>query len=104
MTTAATRVPAPGRPAPSVAAPPERTARATRVIARNDMVEVAYAVGGVTLTVMGRATRDAAAGESVPILNVASGRTIDAVATGPGRAITGPEAQSARAQSQFASR
>lgn len=90
--------------APTVSAPPQRQARAARVIARNDMVEVAYAVGGVMLTVTGRATRDAAAGESVPILNVASGRTIDAVATGPGRAITGPEAQAARARSQFASR
>ncbi|WP_269514456.1 flagella basal body P-ring formation protein FlgA [Brevundimonas subvibrioides] len=91
-------------PAPTVAAPLQRQARAARVIARNDMVEVAYAVGGVTLTVTGRATRDAAPGESVPILNVVSGRTIDAVAIGPGRAITGPEAQAARDQLQFASR
>lgn len=77
---------------------------APRVIARNDMVEVAFVSGGVTLTVTGRATRDAAPGEAVPILNIASGRTIDAVATGPGRAITGPEAQAARGRSQFASR
>lgn len=102
-------------PAPITVAPqrpaltPSRQARAARVIARNDMVEVAFVSGGVTLTVTGRATRDAAPGESVPILNVASGRTIDAVATGPGRAITGPEAQAfraqaARAQSQIASR
>ena len=104
MTAAATPPPALSQPASTVAAPPQRQARAARVIARNDMVEVAYVVGGVALTVTGRATRDAAAGESVPILNVASGRTIDAVATGPGRAITGPEAQAARAQSQFASR
>jgi len=96
--------PALTRPAPTVVAPLQRQARAARVIARNDMIEVAYAVGGVTLTVTGRATRDAAAGENVPILNVASGRTIDAVAIGPGRAITGPEAQAARAQLPFASR
>ncbi|QTN20538.1 flagella basal body P-ring formation protein FlgA [Brevundimonas sp. AJA228-03] len=92
------------QPAPTVVAPLQRQARAARVIARNDMIEVAYAVGGVTLTVTGRATRDAAAGENVPILNVASGRTIDAVAIGPGRAITGPEAQAVRAQLPFASR
>ena len=96
--------PALTRPAPTVVAPLQRQARAARVIARNDMIEVAYAVGGVTLTVTGRATRDAAAGENVPILNVTSGRTIDAVAIGPGRAITGPEAQAARAQLPFASR
>jgi len=104
-----TNTPALATPVPTASAPSQRQVRAARVIARNDMVEVAYVVGGVTLTVTGRATRDAASGESVPILNVSSGRTIDAVATGPGRAVTGPEAQSfralaARAQSQFASR
>jgi len=104
VTAATAGPPALTRPAPTVVAPLQRQARAARVIARNDMIEVAYAVGGVTLTVTGRATRDAAAGENVPILNVASGRTIDAVAIGPGRAITGPEAQAARAQLQFASR
>jgi flagella basal body P-ring formation protein FlgA len=104
VTAATAGPPALTRPAPTVVAPLQRQARAARVIARNDMIEVAYAVGGVTLTVTGRATRDAAAGENVPILNVASGRTIDAVAIGPGRAITGPEAQAARAQLPFASR
>lgn len=71
-----------------------------QVIARNDMVEVAYQVGGVTLTVTGRATRNASAGEPVPVLNVQSGRTIDAVAVGPGRAIAGPAATAARAHPQ----
>ncbi|AQR61218.1 flagellar biosynthesis protein FlgA [Brevundimonas sp. LM2] len=86
-------------------ATPQRQARAARVIARNDTVEVAYVAGGVTLTVTGRATRDAAEGDRVPILNVASGRTIDAVAVGPGRALAGPEAQvAARSSAQFASR
>lgn len=71
-----------------------------QVIARNDMVEVAYQVGGVTLTVTGRAARNASAGEPVPVLNLQSGRTIDAVAIGPGRAIAGPAASAARAQPQ----
>jgi flagella basal body P-ring formation protein FlgA len=56
----------------------------------------------VTLTVTGRATRDAAAGEPVPILNTTSGRTIDAVAYGPGRARAG--AGSRPAHTQFAAR
>jgi flagella basal body P-ring formation protein FlgA len=73
-----------------------------RVIARNDMVEVAFVAGGVTLTVTGRATRDAAVGEPVPVLNLTSGRTIDAVASGPGRAMTGPAARASAPQ--FASR
>ena len=76
-----------------------------QVIARNDMVEVAFISGGVRLTITGRATRNAAAGESVPVLNLQSNRTIDAVAVGPGRAVTGPAAQMARADTnQFASR
>lgn len=72
-----------------------------RVIARNDMVEVAYVAGGVTLTVTGRATRDAAVGEPVPVLNTTSGRTIDAVASGPGQAMAGVSAR-ASAPNQFA--
>lgn len=72
-----------------------------RVIARNDIVEVAYVAGGVTLTVTGRATRDAAVGEPVPILNTTSGRTIDAVASGPGQAMAGVSAR-ASTPNQFA--
>jgi flagella basal body P-ring formation protein FlgA len=75
-----------------------------RVIARNDMVEVAYMTGGVTLTVTGRATRDAAAGEPVPVMNLTSGRTIDAVASGPGRALAGPGARTSASTAQFAVR
>ncbi len=76
-----------------------------QVIARNDMVEVAYIVGGVELIVTGKATRNASAGEPLPVLNVQSGRTIDAVAVAPGRAVAGPAAQMARANpQQFAAR
>ena len=76
-----------------------------QVIARNDLVEVAYIVGGVKLTVTGRATRNASVGEAVSVLNTTSNRTIDAVATGPGQAVVGPAAQSARSNpQQFAAR
>ena len=71
--------------------------RAERVIARNDIVQVVYIVGGVRLTISGRATANAAAGEPVSILNIDSGRTIDALAVGPGQAIAGPAARAARA-------
>ena len=74
-----------------------------RVIARNDLVEVAFIAGGVTLTVTGRATRDAAVGEPVPVLNTTSGRTIDAVASGPGQARAGAGSR-AQASTQFAAR
>ena len=70
---------------------------APQVIARNDTVEVAFMAGGITLTVTGRATRNAAVGEPVNITNLTSGRQIEAVATGPGQAVAGPRAQAARA-------
>lgn len=70
-----------------------------QVIARNDTVEVAFISGGVKLTVTGRATRSAAVGDPVPVLNLASGKTIEAIATGPGLAVTGPAAQAARSNS-----
>ena len=93
-------------PAVETAAPSARAAVSERVIARNDMVTVAYQVGGVTLSVMGRAQRNAAVGEPVIVLNTASGRMIDAVAVGPGQAMAGPAAQAARnaALQQFAAR
>ena len=54
---------------------------------------------------MGKAMRNAAVGEPVAILNTASNRVIDAVATGPGQAIAGPAADQARANpQQFAAR
>lgn len=82
---------------------PARASYADRVISRNDLVEVAFESGGIRLTVTGRAQRNAGMGEPVAVLNLQSGRTIDAVATGPGRAIAGPAAQSAR-NNQFAAR
>jgi len=78
----------------AVAAPrPVRTALAERIISRNDMVEVAYEAGGVRLTISGRAEGNAAVGQRLAVRNLQSGRTIDAVATGPGLAVAGPAAQ-----------
>ena len=76
-----------------------------QVIARNDMVRVTYQVGGVNLSVMGKAMRNAAVGEPVAVLNTNSNRIIDAVASGPGQAVAGPAADMARANpQQFAAR
>lgn len=85
--------PAPARPA----------AYADRVISRNDTVEVLYEVGGVRLTITGRAEGNAAEGQRIAVRNLQSGRVIDAVATGPGQAIAGPAAQALRTQ-QLAAR
>ena len=92
--------------APVVAARPQpaRAGLAERVIARNDMVEVAYEVGGVRLTITGRAEGNAAVGQRLAVRNLQSNRTIDAVAIGPGMALAGPAAQDARATQQLAAR
>jgi flagella basal body P-ring formation protein FlgA len=86
--------------APATDAAPVRSARAERVITRNDIVQVVYIVGGVRLSISGRATANAAAGEPVSILNLESGRSIDALAVSPGQAIAGPSARQARAALQ----
>ena len=98
--------------APAASAAVQPTARAAYrpgpvqpVIARNDMVRVTYQVGGVNLAVMGKAMRSAGLGEPVAVMNTASNRVIDAVASGPGQAIAGPGADMARANpQQFAAR
>ena len=95
--------------AQSAVQPVERAAyrpgAGSQVIARNDMVRVTYQVGGVNLAVMGKAMRSAGLGEPVAIMNTASNRVIDAVASGPGQAVAGPAADAARAApQQFAAR
>lgn len=93
----ATATAASSAPTPARYAAPAASTRAERVISRNDIVQVVYVVGGVRLTISGRATANAAAGEPVSILNLDSGRTIDALAVSPGQAIAGPAARAARA-------
>jgi flagella basal body P-ring formation protein FlgA len=77
-----------------------RDLTAPEVIARGDMVQVAFISGGVRLTVTGRATRNAAMGDPVIVTNLDSGRAIDAVAVGPGQAVAGPASHAARANPQ----
>ncbi len=87
----------------SMAPAPRVSAAGQRIISRNDIVEVAYEVGGVRLTISGRAEGNATEGQRIAIRNLQSNRVIDAVATGPGMAVAGPAAQALRAQ-QFAAR
>lgn len=94
-------------PTPAVAAAltpaPRVSAAGQRIISRNDIVEVAYEVGGIRLTISGRAEGNATEGQRIAIRNLQSNRVIDAVATAPGMAVAGPAAQALRAQ-QFAAR
>lgn len=77
--------------------------RGAAVIRKDEAVSVAFARGGVSLTLQGKALESAAVGQSFSVLNPASKKVIEAVAAGPGRAVTGPEAERLKAQA-FASR
>lgn len=85
--------------APALSRPvPARSAYADRVISRNDIVEVAYEMGGVRLTISGRAEGNAAVGQRLAIRNLQSNRVIDAVAVAPGQAAAGPGARASTQQ------
>ena len=71
---------------------------APRVIKRDDPVQVAFEEDGITLTLTGRALGDAAVGEGVAVMNPASKKPVDAVASGPGRALVGAAAEALRAR------
>jgi len=79
---------------------------APQVIHANDNIVVTYQSGGVTLALQGRAINNASLGDVVTVRNTASNRTFQAVASGPGEAVVGPDAQRLRAASpsQFAQR
>lgn len=68
-----------------------------KVVRRDQEVEVMFSADGVRLVLVGRALGDAAAGETVQVLNTQSKKVIDAVATGPGRAAVGLDPGAARA-------
>ncbi len=87
------------------AAPPPRAVAAARnmpVIKPGDLVEVTYRDGDLTLTLDGKATAAAAAGQVVEVLNTASKKTIQAVAIAPGQAAVGPDAEALGAEAQSA--
>jgi len=66
------------------------------VIRRDDTISVAYEAAGMRLVLQGKALKDAAVGDSVPVLNPQSKKVIDAVAAGPGKALVGPRAEAVR--------
>ncbi|MEM9782564.1 MAG: flagellar basal body P-ring formation chaperone FlgA [Pseudomonadota bacterium] len=62
-----------------------------RLIQRNARVMITFTHGTMTLSDRGRALADAALGETIPVLNLSSRRTVEAVAIGPGRVSVGVE-------------
>ena len=70
---------------------------AAQVIKKDDAVQVAYEADGVKLVLQAKAVTGAAMGQSVSVLNLSSKKVIEAVASGPGQALVGPEADRLKA-------
>jgi flagella basal body P-ring formation protein FlgA len=73
-----------------------------KIIHRDEIVSVVFRDEGMRLSLHGRAMTDAAAGESVQVMNLASKKILEAVAVGPGEALVGPDADLAL-KSRYAS-
>jgi flagella basal body P-ring formation protein FlgA len=69
------------------------------VIRRDDLVQVIYRDGSIVLSLEAKAMGNAAVGELFTLQNTSSKKSIEAVATGPGKALTGPEAAQVRRES-----
>ncbi|MDO9338025.1 MAG: flagellar basal body P-ring formation protein FlgA [Caulobacteraceae bacterium] len=83
-----------------------RDVSAPLVIKAGESVNVTWSDGFVTLTMQGKALKAAATGESFNLQNPTSKKIIEAIATGPGEAAAGPQAQALKsaAASSYAAR
>jgi len=68
-----------------------------KLIHAGDAVEVAYQNDGIVLTLEAKAMSDATLGDTVEVINTTSKKTIEAVASAPGRALVGPAADALKA-------
>jgi flagella basal body P-ring formation protein FlgA len=68
-----------------------------KLIHAGDAVEVSYENDGVVLTLEAKAMNDATLGDTVEVTNTLSKKTIEAVASAPGRAVVGPKADALKA-------
>ena len=83
-----------------------RDVSAQQVIKAGEMVQITWSSGGITLSLQGKAMSAAAAGQTFNVQNTVSKKLIEAVATAPGQAVTGPEALRLKAAgpAQYAAR
>jgi flagella basal body P-ring formation protein FlgA len=79
-----------------------RDVSAPMVIKRDDMIQVTFSQAGLSLTLKAKAMGDAAAGQSLAVMNPTSKTVIQAVASGPGQAVVGPEADQLKAAARLA--
>jgi flagella basal body P-ring formation protein FlgA len=78
-----------------------RDVAAPLVVKKDDVISVTYAMGGLSLTLQAKALTDAAAGQSLSVMNAASKKIIQAVAVAPGQAVVGPGADQVRAAARL---
>lgn len=88
------------RPLREGAAVSSRDVGAAQVIKAGDIITITYDDGGISLSLQGKAVASAATGDVFAVQNTLSKKIIQAVATGPGAAAVGPQAQALQARSQ----
>jgi flagella basal body P-ring formation protein FlgA len=79
-----------------------RDVSAPMVIKRDEIVSVTFNQAGLSLTLKAKAMGDAAAGQTLALMNPSSRTVIQAVASGPGQAVVGPEAEQIKAAARLA--
>jgi flagella basal body P-ring formation protein FlgA len=66
---------------------------ARQVIKKDDMISVVFSNDGIALTLQAKAMENAVVGQPLSVINLASKKVIQAVASGPGQAVVGPQAE-----------
>lgn len=85
------------RPLRSGAAVQSSDLAAPIAVHRDEIIAVAFEAPGISLVLQGKAMKDAAMGESVQVLNPQSKKVIEAMVSGPGKAVVGPRAEALKA-------
>jgi flagella basal body P-ring formation protein FlgA len=67
------------------------------VIKQGDLVTVTWSNEGITLSLQAKAMGSASVGQPFSVMNPSSKKVVEAVATGPGAAVVGPEAEQMKA-------
>jgi flagella basal body P-ring formation protein FlgA len=78
-----------------------RDISAPMVIRKDDVIAVTFTMNGLSLTLQAKALTDAASGQTVSVMNAVSHKIIQAVATAPGQAVVGPEAEQLKAAARL---
>jgi flagella basal body P-ring formation protein FlgA len=73
---------------------------APQVIKKDDMISVTFSLNGIALTLQAKAMENAVVGQPLSVINLNSKKVLQAVATGPGQAVVGPEADQLKANSR----